>query len=307
MSEQETTLIPDDDGPIMPEGYEEDKDFFSDDWTADAPSEEPETKDSTPGPDPAAEAAGAAQAAQDIATTGEPAEPAPEPADTPRKLKFRTKVDHEDRDVELDEAELPAIYQKAQVADRWKDQKDKLSAFETRASALAKSMGYESADAMLSAASDSYRQQQIDELVSQGTPKLLAEDYIDRRMHDAQAAQTPPQPAPAEQAPVDKPAERDYRSEAEELFRQRPDLAGKQLPQEVLTAWVSGARLSEAFRGYEQNQKAADAEKLRRENAVLKQNAAAAAKAPVKGVTGGGQTDTEPEDPFLTGFNDERW
>jgi len=37
---------------------------------------------------------------------------------------------------------------------------------------------------------------------------------------------------------------------------------------------------------------------------ILRQNAEAAAKAPVTAVTGGGPADTEPEDLFLRGFNE---
>ena len=41
-------------------------------------------------------------------------------------------------------------------------------------------------------------------------------------------------------------------------------------------------------------------ERLRQENEILRQNAEAASRAPV---SGGGDTDTEPEDLFLRGFN----
>ena len=51
----------------------------------------------------------------------------------------------------------------------------------------------------------------------------------------------------------------------------------------------------------------AETRKLQRENQVLRQNAAAAMRAPVRGVGGGGDTKQEPDDPFLMGFNDEKW
>ena len=37
------------------------------------------------------------------------------------------------------------------------------------------------------------------------------------------------------------------------------------------------------------------------------QAAEAAMRAPVRGLGGGGDTKQEPEDPFLMGFNDEKW
>ena len=58
-----------------------------------------------------------------------------------------------------------------------------------------------------------------------------------------------------------------------------------------------------AYRG-KQSEKAAAS--LKKENAVLKQNAAAAAKAPVKGVTGGGNA-TEKRDPWLDAFDKDYW
>ena len=45
-------------------------------------------------------------------------------------------------------------------------------------------------------------------------------------------------------------------------------------------------------------------EKIVTQEEIQQQNEAAAAKAPVRSVTAGGSTDTEPEDLFLRGFND---
>ena len=62
-----------------------------------------------------------------------------------------------------------------------------------------------------------------------------------------------------------------------------------------------------AFAEYERGKSRAETRKLQRENQVLRQNAAAAMRAPVRGVGGGGDTKQEPDDPFLMGFNDEKW
>ena len=85
----------------------------------------------------------------------------------------------------------------------------------------------------------------------------------------------------------------------------RPDLMGKQLPVEVIRACTDGKNpkhLMVAYAEYELAQQKAEAEKLRKENEVLKQNAAAAARAPVSGVSGGGATNTVPDDDFMKGF-----
>ena len=50
---------------------------------------------------------------------------------------------------------------------------------------------------------------------------------------------------------------------------------------------------------------AAEAEQLRQENAVLRQNADAANRAPVRGVTGGGDTASRPRGAFLQGLRED--
>ena len=75
---------------LLPEGWTEDEDLFAGDGD-----------DSPASPEDAPE---------DAPTAGE----------TPagRKLRFTARVDHEDREVELDESELPGLYQRAQVTER---------------------------------------------------------------------------------------------------------------------------------------------------------------------------------------------
>ena len=85
----------------------------------------------------------------------------------------------------------------------------------------------------------------------------------------------------------------------------------KTMPLSVLQAVQSGKSAVTEYVKYrnakaaETAQKAAKAEtaNVRRENAVLKQNAKAAQRAPVRGVTGGGgSAKDQQEDPFLAGF-----
>lgn len=96
---------------------------------------------------------------------------------------------------------------------------------------------------------------------------------------------------------------RDFEAEVRELYAQRPEVKSQPLPDEVARACAAGQPLKDAFADYEGRQ---DAERLRRENRILRQNEAASARAPVRGVTGGGSPKAEPDDPFLRGFN-TRW
>jgi hypothetical protein len=100
-------------------------------------------------------------------------------------------------------------------------------------------------------------------------------------------------------------AERDWRGEAEAFFAARPELAGRELPERVVRRWAAGESLARAFDGAERDELRAETERLRRENEALRQNAAAAARAPVRGVTGGGAADNAPLDPFLEGLRYE--
>ena len=82
-------------------------------------------------------------------------------------------------------------------------------------------------------------------------------------------------------------------------------MKGEKLPDEVIAACAKeGAPLRAAMAEYELKKAKLEIERLRREIAVLRQNASAAAKAPVKGASAGG-TDTKGKDPFLEGFLSE--
>lgn len=98
---------------------------------------------------------------------------------------------------------------------------------------------------------------------------------------------------------------RDFGAEALELLQVYPQLRGRQLPDAVLAECARGQRLLQAYRNYESRENRAELQRLRRENEALRQNAEAARRAPVWGVSGGGCTDNSPADPFLDGFQGE--
>jgi len=98
--------------------------------------------------------------------------------------------------------------------------------------------------------------------------------------------------------------ERDFEQEVRALFAARPELQGGELPDEVVLACIRGQGLQEAYSDYAGRQRR-DAAALRQENRVLRQNAQAASRGPVRGVTRGGGAHTGPEDAFLRGFNQD--
>lgn len=97
------------------------------------------------------------------------------------------------------------------------------------------------------------------------------------------------------------PTLRDFAAEIRELWEIRPDLKGKPLPPEVAQAAAQGQRLSLAYFAFDAKAARTQAESRRKENDILRQNAASAARAPVKGAAGG-TGEAGARDPFLEGF-----
>ena len=299
MDEQNMAAIPEEEDVMMPDGYGTGDDFFADEWTGQDADAQPEPEQEAEPEEPKEDAPTTEQPEEDH----EAQEPETEtPEDAPRRLRFKARVDREDMDVDIGEDEVPTLYQLAKAGERWKAKNDSMSQQMEHYVQMAIGMGYASVDEMFAKTAESYKHTKLQELVEQGTPQTIAEDYVDRMMQ-REAAKTPnPEPEPAPEH-----HERDIQAEAKELIVARPDLKMQQLPTEVVDAWRSGENLLNAYNRYEARQKEAENQKLKKENNILKQNAAAAAKAPVKGVSGGAPTDTEPEDPFLKGFDSDPW
>lgn len=300
MDEQNMAAIPKEEDVMMPDGYGTGDDFFADEWTG-------QDADAQPEPEQEAEPE---KPKEDAPTTEQPEEnheaqepEAETPEDAPRRLRFKARVDREDMDVDIGEDEVPALYQLAKAGERWKAKNDTMRQQVEHYEQMAKGMGYATVDEMIQKTAEGYKAAKVQELMEQGTPQTIAEDYVDRMMQ--REAAKAPDPEPEE--PTPEAHERNIQAEAQELIVARPDLKTRQLPMEVVEAWRNGDNLLNAYNRYEARQKEAENQKLKKENNILKQNAAAAAKAPVKGVTGGAPTDTEPEDPFLKGFDSDPW
>ena len=289
---------------MMPDGWAEGDDFFDiSSWSGSADAQESEQSETETEKEFVLEDIlkdEPAEEPEEATTTGEEIEEAP----AINKLKFRAKVDHEDRDVELDESELPTLYQKAQVTDRVQEKLNKQTPLIQRAEKMAKQLGYDSVDEMLTAADTSYRESELAKLTDGGVHPDVAEAVLEWKLSKPSAAEPVAETPPAEE----KPKERDFRNEVLDLLKEAPELKGKSIPNEVVTdAVAQNIPIADAYKNWKGRQEKAEAEKLRKENRVLKQNADAAARAPVRRTTRGGPTDTKPDkkDPFLAGFNSD--
>ena len=300
---------------LLPDGWTEDDDIFDvDSWTggqdqadeSEADDDQEEVTEDYEDDEDSDHAT--AEDEDDEESEGyEDDAPANEQESESSKLRFSAQIDHKVEDVELDEADLPEIYQKAHVTDRVRAKLDKVQPLIDKGNRLAKILGYDSMDAMLDAAADSYRQGEVERLTGEGVHPDVAEELVESRSRRA-----------IENMPVESDDEgyeqdeetgtRDYVSEVADLLRVHPELRGTQLPEEVVNdCVVEGRPLASAYEAYMRRQAEAENKAIRAENKRLKQNADAARRAPVRGVSKGGSPKPEPDDPFLIGFNAERW
>ena len=304
---------PGDDDLMLPEGYGADDDLFADPktWTGKQADESAEESgDGEDGKDDGAEDAPttAQDTAQDVngsenaeTPTTESAAPttAQEKAETAaNKLKFRAKYDSQEQDVEMDVSELPTMWQKARNQERTHSQNVEYRNEARLNDEFARRVGYSSMKEMREKAEAAYRDAEVKSLMdSEGVSERVAKAIVEQEMAQKSAAHDP---APKSGAP----AKRDPKTEVDELLAARPDLRGKQLPEEVFVSAQAGKNLLLAYTEYEARQKEAEAKKVQQENSILKQNAANTAKAPVKGTASGGSPkDKGGEDDFLKGFN----
>lgn len=295
-----------DDLEILPSGWSEGDDFFNvDSWGAEGSADESKSDDAASEIDDIfAEKTNDSTTTADEETSEDSSETEePTTQDGDGKLKFKATVDHEDLDVELDETELPTLYQKAQVTDRVQAKLANMQPIYDQAMRTAKILGYDTPEEMLKAAEESFRDGEIEKLVNEGTNKEVAEDYVRRKMQDAEVKED------TKQAAEDTPKQRDFSAEVKALLEIRPELQkpGTKLPEEVTKECVeSGKPLSVVYLEWERKQEKARYDALLKENKKLKQNAEAASRAPVRGVSKGAAVENKTEDdPFIRGFDSD--
>ena len=144
---------------------------------------------------------------------------------------------------------------------------------------------------------------QIEAGMTEAAAKLVAREEVGKTYALTDEAETP---ATVTETPEVKTAEpvRDFGAEVAQLKELYPDF--KEMPDEVARNVAKGIPLLNAYLAYREKQNTKTAASLKKENEVLKQNAASAAKAPVKGVSGGGVA-PKKVDPFLAGLESDNW
>ena len=303
------------DDVILPDGWDGTTDFFT--WasgqeadespTLEQAFEENGTEESEEAPTTGDEAE---ENVESEAETEEPPTTQEQPEAQPSKIKFDATINHKVTSVEIDQSELPDLYQKAYAADKIRNKLNAKNAELEQAEVVAKILGYDNVKAMLDAAKKSYEDTEIQRLTNEKVHPTIAKDTVTRKIKEVEesvlknrkAAQPEPEEANEGQSPT-KAGQRDFAPEVAVLLETYPELRGKTLPKEVVDATLKGQSLVAAYTKYLQRQTKADNDRLNKENKVLKQNAEAAKRAPVRGVAKGGATGIGAEDPFLAGFN----
>ena len=316
----QTTTTQDD--ALLPDGWDGETDFFA--WAsgeakeADEPVAESEDKSDT---EEQTEEESGTEESEEAPTTGTEAEEdgesgtddgeapttQPEPKEQSTKIRFDANINHRVKSVEIDQSELPDLYQKAYAADKFRSKLNAKTAELEEAEVVSKILGYDSVKAMLAAAKQSFEDNEIERLTSEKVHPTIAKDTVTRRIREIEESvvknrKAAPPEEEAEAKPT-KAGERDFAPEVADLLEAYPELRGKTLPKEVVDATLQGQNLTVAYTRYIQKQEKADKARLQKENKVLKQNAEAAKRAPVRGVAKGGATGEQADDPFLKGFN----
>lgn len=287
---EDELMIPvpeEEDAAFLPDGWQEGDDFFADPSTWSGASQKTGQSDETHTEEESTEDG---METEEVPTTDQTEETADqsaeqeaeeqsgqteEPAKRSRILKL--KVNHEDQEVDIEsmtDDELIAALQKSRAFDALKDEQAKAR----------------------------YREvyhEQVSEGMTPAAARLVAANEVGGKnypLEDTAEPEKPSTPAPTVQTQT-----RDFVQEVNQLKALYPDF--KEMPDEVAVAVSNGANLLTAYIAHREKQNSKAAASLKKENEVLKQNAASAAKAPVRGVTGGGATNTKPQNDLLKGFD----
>lgn len=312
-NEQIQTNTAEESDAFLPDGWTGEGDFFEwaeknigadelDDVLTDAEKAEEGSENPEEAP-----ATGEGSASNDGSEAGEGELPATEtePEIKPNTLRFEATVNHKKTNVELNESDLPGLYEKAFAVDKFRNKLQEKTAELEEAELVSKMLGYSTVKEMLAAARASYESTEVDKLVQENVHHDLAKDLVERKIKELETTVTKNRKQKEAETPPEPKADggRDFKPEVAELLEDFPELKGKTLPQEVVDAALKGQTLTVAYTKYLQRQMQADHARLQKENKTLKQNAEAAKRAPVRGVTSGGATKEGISDPFLAGFN----
>ena len=289
---------------ILPEGYDGTQDFFALDEDETQTIEAPEGM----AEQPAEETPDEVQADTNGETVGEnsdepeetPAEESSDPTIDQDATRPKLKVKYNHEEMELDEAEAITYVQKGMNYDKVAQRAQQSEAQLQEAESLARSLGYDSVTAMIADARKGIEEQRVQKYVEEdGVPEPMARFLVRTELEKESEAFRPVQTAPAqpEAAPQVK-TKLVSDADVKAFVRAYPGVT--KLPPEVITSVRAGENLTAAYARYE-------AGKAKSELKIVKQNQAAAEKAPVSGVTKNGITDPKKKDPFEMGFDDDTW
>ena len=289
MNEDELKIVDheEEDAAFLPDGWQEGDDFFADPSTWSGASHESGQTDETHEEEESTEAD---METEEVPTTDETEETADQSAEQDaveesgqtttsekRSRILKLKVNHKDQEVDIEsmtDDELIEALQKSRAFDAMKDEQAKAR----------------------------YREvyhEQVSEGMTPAAARLVAANEVGGKNYPLEDTVEPEMPSTPVEAPA-KPT-RNFVEEVNQLKALYPEF--KEMPDEVAKAVSNGANLLTAYIAYREKQNSKAAATLKKENEVLKQNAASAAKAPVKGITGGGATNTKPQNDLLKGFD----
>ena len=320
MFEDTNTIENLEDDAIMPDDYDPGKDIFEQ-ADENPTTDQTEAKEILTDGEPSLEeyAAGIADAAEDDtqSETDEPKdrdngsgegteESETEEPPTTEEPKQTVKVRFNHEDLELTTEQAAQYAQKGLNYDKVLERLQQAEARNANADEVARVLGYDSADAMFAETRESIREQRVQKYVNDdGIPEPLARYLVEQEVSKEERAakdfvesskipvETPAEPP----APEKKPLVSDADMTA--FVKAHPGVT--KLPAEVVTAVMNGVNISAAYAEYESKK---DKEELR----ILKQNQAAAAKAPVSGVSKHGNASAPAKrDPFAEGFDSDVW
>lgn len=280
---------------FLPDGWDGESDIFTeagelnvDAFVSDAAQEEPTepTGENENGADEAEaltmgdEAEEADQSADDETEDSQPDGAEQTEVKTSRKLTLKVNHGIEELDINsMSDEDLIALLQKGRAFDAMKSSEAK---------------------AKFKAAYDA----QLEAGMTEGVARLVAKEAAggEYSLNDEAEPKQADQSAEPEKTHIPV---RDFAAEVTQLKALFPKV--EEIPDEVLNvAATKDISVVTAYLAYRENESAKAAESLKKENAILKQNAASAAKAPVKGVTGGGAS-ADKVDYFMKGFESDPW
>ena len=295
MNEDELKIVDheEEDAAFLPDGWQEGDDFFADPSTWSGASHESGQTDETHEEEESTEAD---METEEVPTTDETEETADQSAEQDaveesgqtttsekRSRILKLKVNHKDQEVDIEsmtDDELIEALQKSRAFDAMKDEQAKAR----------------------------YREvyhEQVSEGMTPAAARLVAANEVGGKNYPLEDTVEPEKPSTPVTTPVTEDPVAKTNREIGQLKKLFKDF--KEMPEEVALAHAEGVDLVTAYVAYRSQQSEKAAASLKKENEVLKQNAASAAKAPVKGITGGGATNTKPQHKLLDGFDDDTW